>query len=48
VRELVERHNGLRDRAEELTRERSRLEAELARDEGESEIAAGARPVATR
>ncbi|MCA1587473.1 MAG: ATP-binding cassette domain-containing protein [Chloroflexi bacterium] len=48
VRELVERHKGLRDRAEELTRERSRLAAELERDEGESEVAAGARPVATR
>jgi len=48
VRDLVERHNGLHDRTELLTRERARLANELARDEQESEDAAGARPVATR
>ena len=48
VRDLVERHNGLRDRTELLTRERARLTDELARAEEESEDAAGARPVATR
>ena len=48
VRELVDRHNGLRDRTEELARERARLGAELARDEAESEGAAGARPAAAR
>ena len=48
VRDLVERHNDLRDRTEMLTRERSRLADALVRDEQESEHPAGAPPVATR
>ncbi|MEP7081449.1 MAG: ABC-F family ATP-binding cassette domain-containing protein [Chloroflexota bacterium] len=48
VRDLVDRHNDLRDRSELLAGERARLAAELADAEQESEEAAGARPVATR
>jgi ATP-binding cassette, subfamily F, member 3 len=46
VRDIVARHNGLRDRLEVLSRERIRLRAEL--DEQEIEDAAGERPVAAR
>jgi ATP-binding cassette, subfamily F, member 3 len=44
VRDLVDRHNSLRDRGDELARERARLEVELAEADG----AAAERPVAAR